>query len=136
MGGTGHRCVPHATDLRIEAWAPSREECVAEAVRGTVAAFAEVPAHGPRDEVTFEVGPGPDAELLVAVLDEVVYRADSTGRVPAQAEVAANSEGLWVRLGMTVPSTVVGAVPKAVSLLELRFGRTGEGWACAVTLDV
>jgi SHS2 domain-containing protein len=33
--------------------------------------------------------------------------------------------------------SIVGAVPKAVSLHELRFGRvTGGGWRCHVTVDV
>jgi SHS2 domain-containing protein len=30
----------------------------------------------------------------------------------------------------------VGAVPKGVSLHELRFGREGSGWSCSVTIDV
>lgn len=40
----GHRSVPHTGDLRVEAWAPTREECIAEAVRGMVASFADLPA--------------------------------------------------------------------------------------------
>jgi SHS2 domain-containing protein len=38
----GHRTVPHTADLRIEAWAATREECLAEAVRGLVGSFAAV----------------------------------------------------------------------------------------------
>jgi hypothetical protein len=32
----GHRGVPHTADLRIEAWAPSRDGCIRQAVLGTV----------------------------------------------------------------------------------------------------
>ena len=42
MSGRGHRTVPHTADLRVEAWAPTREECLAEAVRGLVDSFAVV----------------------------------------------------------------------------------------------
>jgi SHS2 domain-containing protein len=43
----GHRTVPHAADLRIEAWAATREECMAEAVRGLVGSFATVAGRQP-----------------------------------------------------------------------------------------
>jgi SHS2 domain-containing protein len=136
MGTAGHRGVPHTADLRIEAWAPTREECVAQAVLGVVDAVAEVPPDDPPTDVTVRVGPAADGDLLVAVLDEVVYLMDTTGRVPATAAVQGEGGELRVRLGMVAPVWVVGAVPKAVSLHGLRFGRTGDGWACAVTLDV
>ncbi|SCE66445.1 Archease protein family (MTH1598/TM1083) [Micromonospora haikouensis] len=76
--GRGRRSVAHTADVRIEAWAPDREGCVAEAVAAMVETFA-----------------------------------DTTGAVE-----------------------LVGAVPKAVALQELRFGPGPRGWSCAVTLDV
>ena len=33
--------MPHTANVRIEAWAPTREECIAEAVRGLVDGFAD-----------------------------------------------------------------------------------------------
>jgi SHS2 domain-containing protein len=36
---SGHRSVPHTADLRIEAWAPTRDGCIRQAVLGTVASF-------------------------------------------------------------------------------------------------
>jgi hypothetical protein len=44
--GTGHRTLPHTADIRIEAWAPGREQCIAEAVRGMVDTFADTSRHG------------------------------------------------------------------------------------------
>ena len=32
----GHRSVPHTADLRIEAWAPTRDGCIRQAVLGAV----------------------------------------------------------------------------------------------------
>jgi protein archease len=37
----GHRAVAHTVDVRVEAWAPNRETCMAEAVLGTAAAFGD-----------------------------------------------------------------------------------------------
>ena len=38
----GHGKPLHRADLRIEAWGPTREECIAEAERGLVDSFAVV----------------------------------------------------------------------------------------------
>ena len=98
--GSGHRCWPHTADLRIEAWAPTREGCIAEAVVGTVV----VPGHP-------------------AVLDELIYLMDTTGDVPIDAELEPVEEGVDVRFAMVDAATVpqIGALPKAVTLHELRL---------------
>ncbi|MFC0529343.1 archease [Phytohabitans kaempferiae] len=134
----GHRRVPHTADVRIEAWAPDREGCVSEAVTAMVGSFAEVSPARPAETVDFRVAPGTDEDMLVAVLDEVIFRMDTEGRLPAAADVAAVDGGLDVRMWLADPDRVelVGAVPKAVSLHELRFAPGVEGWSCAVTFDV
>lgn len=134
----GHRSVPHTADARIEAWAPSREQCIAEAISALVAGFVAVPDGVPTSPVEFTVEPGADDDMLVSVLDELIYRLDTTGRLPVDADVEAVDGGLRVRLRMTDTDRVdvVGAVPKAVSLHDLRFAREAGGWSCAVTLDV
>jgi SHS2 domain-containing protein len=74
----------------------------------------------------------------VSVLDRVILLMDTEGQLPASADVRAAEAELDVRLGMAGPDRVetFGAVPKAVSLHELRFDGGPEGWSCAVTLDV
>lgn len=134
----GHRSVPHTGDLRVEAWAPTREECVAEAVRGVVGSFAELPAGASR--VTREcVVPAEDDDLLLAaVLEEVIYRMDTADELPVDVEVEPEPGGARVRFGMAGGSTATqtGAVPKAVALHGLRLAQDSHGWACRVTLDV
>jgi protein archease len=134
----GHRSVPHTADARIEAWAPTREGCVAEAVAALVDAFVDVSRARPATSEDFQVPPGSDEDMLVAVLDRVVYLIDITGQVPVTAEISAADGGLGVRLGMADPQAVevTGAAPKAVSLHELRFAPDEAGWSCAVTVDV
>jgi SHS2 domain-containing protein len=135
---SGHRNVPHTADARIEAWAGSREQCVAEAVAAMVDGFADVSAAPPAGIVEFHAGPATDPDLLVAVLDRVIYLIDTEGQLPVAADVRAGDGTLDVRLRMAGPDGIqtVGAVPKAVSLHDLRFDQGEAGWSCGVTLDV
>lgn len=137
--GGGHRSVPHTADLRVEAWGPTRERCLAEAVSGLVESFADTTGVRALRTVTVDVPPGPDADMLVTVLDEVIYRLDAHHELVVDAEFAeASGGGLAARLavGDAAEAPGVGAVPKAVSLHDLRFGRDQGRWSCAVTIDV
>ena len=135
---SGHRSVPHTADARIEAWAPTRERCVAEAVAAVVDGFADLSAAPAAGTVDFRVGPADDTDLLVSTLDRVILLMDTEGQLPAATDVRAADGGLDVRLRMVGPDRIetFGAVPKAVSLHELRFDGGAAGWSCAVTLDV
>jgi SHS2 domain-containing protein len=135
----GHRTVPHTADVRIEAWAPSREGCVAQAVAALVGSFADVAGAGPVGTVAVRIEPAADEDLLAAALDEIIYLMDTDGRLPVGVEVRAGDRGgldLDVRLADPGGVELIGAVPKAVSLHELRFERDADGWWCRVTVDV
>ncbi|NYI03653.1 archease [Allostreptomyces psammosilenae] len=137
-GERGHRSLPHTADVRIEAWAPTREECVAQAVLGLVESFADLATAKPARSVTVSVEEGTAQDVLLAVLDEVVYRLDAFDEVPVDAEVEAVDGGLELRLAVTGTDAVeiVGAAPKGVALHGLRIGAEGPRWSCAVTVDV
>ena len=134
----GHRAVPHTADVRIEAWAPSRDACLAEAVAGLVASFADLSAARPDRVVTTSVTAETDPDLLVAVLDEAIYVLETRDGLPCAVEFAPEPGGLaiWWHLAPVRDVEFVGAVPKAVTLHELRFERTDGGWECGVTIDV
>ncbi|MEV4483029.1 archease [Micromonospora coxensis] len=134
----GHRAVPHTADVRVEAWAPDREGCLAEAVAALVETFADTTGAPPRGETTLELPAGDDTDLLVGLLDEVIFRLETEGTLPLVTEAQAADGGLRVRWRTVDADAVelVGAVPKAVSLHGLRFARDGAGWSCAVTVDV
>nr|AKG47140.1 putative archease [uncultured bacterium] len=134
----GHRAVPHTADVRIEAWAPSRDACLAEAVSALVASFADTSAARPDRVVTTSVRAETDPDLLVAVLDEAIYVLETRDGLPCAVELAPEPGGLTVRWHLAPVREVelVGAVPKAVTLHELRFERTDGGWECGVTIDV
>ncbi|MFE9207086.1 archease [Micromonospora sp. NPDC007230] len=135
----GHRNVPHTADVRIEAWAPDREDCVAEAVSALVDTFVDTAGADGTTETEFSVPPSNDEDMLVTVLDEVIFRLETAGVLPLATDVRpADGGGLLVRWWTVDTDAVelVGAVPKAVALHELRFGPDQDGWSCAVTLDV
>ncbi|XTZ17179.1 archease [Micromonospora echinospora] len=135
----GHRRVPHTADVRVEAWAPTREECLVEAVAALVESFADPGGAASTGSAGFDVPPGGDEDLLVGVLEEVVFRLETEGTLPVAVEVTdAGDGGLRVRWRTVDTDAVelVGAVPKAVSLHGLRFDEGAAGWSCAVTLDV
>ncbi len=136
----GHRTVPHTADLRIEAWAPSREECLAEAARGLVDSFAVVRGLPPRSRVRRHMAARLDEDLLVAVIDEIIYRLDADSEIPVSVAVRRAPDGGVVVFFALVPVTeaeIIGAIPKAASLHDLRCAPDAAGrWSCAVTVDV
>jgi SHS2 domain-containing protein len=134
----GYRSLPHTADIRIEAWAPTREQCLAEAVRALVAGFADTAASTPTSTAQVLLDPGTDEDLLLDLLNEVIYRLETDGALPLSAEVKALPGGLRVRFEMTdVDRTEpIGAAPKAVSLHDLALGYDGAQWSCTATVDV
>lgn len=130
--------MPHTADLRIEAWAPTRDGCIRQAVLGTFESFLDLEsAHAVHTRLR-RLTADRDDDLLVAVLEEVIYLLDTVGETPVDLRLRDVDGGVDVTFATTDASTLVqvGAVPKAVSLNELRFSQGRHGWRCAVTLDV
>jgi SHS2 domain-containing protein len=136
--GSGHRSVPHTADLRIEAWAPTRDGCIRQAVLGAVESFLDVSSARVDRTRRSRLTADSDDDLLAAVLDEVIYLLDTTGQAPVDLRLREVDHGLEVAFAMADAGRLpqVGAVPKAVSLNDLRLSRDRQGWRCLVTLDV
>ncbi|MFB6707935.1 archease [Streptomyces sp. NPDC056333] len=135
--------MPHTADMRVEAWSPTAEGCIAEAVHAVVEGFADMSGATVVGDRTYGVTAESDVDLLVSVLEEVVYRMDADGEIPLDVEVgpirsAGAGRGVSVRFRMADAGTAVpvGAVPKAVSLHDLHLHGGPRGWTCRVTLDV
>ncbi len=138
--GRGHTSVPHTADLRIEAWGPTREDCIAEAVRGLVESFADVTTAGRCHTTEGHLSAGSDADLLAAAVEEVIYRLDTSGEIPIAVVVGRAADGgIDLILQAVDASTVeiIGAAPKAASLSGLACAPDASGrWSCTVTIDV
>jgi len=138
--GQGHRTVPHTTDLRVEAWGPTRESCLNEAVQGLVDSFAVVAAARPRHTAQRRLTASSDEDLLVAVIEEVIYRLDADGEIPVTATVRPAPGGgvvLTLPLADVNEAEITGAVPKGASLNDLHCAPDATGrWSCGITIDV
>jgi SHS2 domain-containing protein len=135
----GHRLLPHTADVVVEAWAPTRAACLAEAVRGLVAVFADTGGLLASRSIALALDPAGDEELLVRLLEEVIYLVEVEEVVPVGAHLEPSPDGgLHGRLEVAplLPAMVIGPAPKAVAWHELRFARQGTGWTCRVTVDV
>jgi SHS2 domain-containing protein len=136
----GHRLVPHTSDLTIESWGPTRERCIAQAALGLVAACAEIDPDAPTEDVEITYPPeASDDELLVSVLEDVIYRADVDGMLPAAMELHRRDDGGisgLARMLATEGTTAVGATPKAVTRHGLLLGEEAGEWHARVTVDV
>lgn len=76
---SGHRSVPHTADLRIEAWAPTRDGCIRQAVLGTVESFLDLEsAHEPAIRVASRA-------KWLALFPWAVSKDESTANIPAVA---------------------------------------------------
>lgn len=136
----GFRLLPHIADLTIEAWAPTREACIAEAVAGLVSACGTIHPGAPTQETPVEFVPeASDEELLVSVLDDVIYHADVEGVLPASLELHRTNDGgldgVADMVGLDALSEV-GATPKAVTRHGLVCAESDGRWRALVTIDV
>jgi SHS2 domain-containing protein len=135
----GYRLLPHTADVIISAWAPTDTACVDEAVRALIAVFAEVPDIAPRQPVPFTCEPASNGELLVRVLEEVIYLLEVRDLVAVQAVMERTAAGSLAGYLNAVPVAavnLVGPAPKAITRHGLFFGPEGDRWGCAVTVDV
>lgn len=133
-----HRFEAHTAEVLLAVEAPTLAELYAEAGR----ALAELLADEPAAVVLGEPEPlavqAADREaLLVALLDELVFRAETTGRVYPVVEVDAVSDrALAATVRGGTPATWRTAV-KAATWHRLRVAAQADGtFAATVVLDV
>ena len=136
----GHRILPHTADLIIEAWAPTRAACLAEAVRAMVGTFADTSNVAATEPIPVALEPAEDdAATLVALLDEVIYVVDALGAVPVSVELEESEDGgiggfFDVARASAVRS--IGPVPKAATYSDVSLEAGDDNWRCRITIDV
>ena len=129
----------HTADLMIEAWGLTRLACFEEAVRALVETFADTSDAATDEPVRISIEPASDEEMLVSLLEEVIYVVDVFGRVPVHVTLEETEDGGLdgafdvARVEAVGPA---GAVPKAVARHALSFAHEGERWLARATIDV
>ncbi|WP_308431739.1 archease [Amycolatopsis acidiphila] len=128
----------HAGDLRIETWAGTREACIAEAVDAVVGSFIGPARPSPSARSSFRVTGGTDAELLQAVLGQVISDVLERQEVPVATAVSVIAEGLEVCRETVSAAAILpsGALPKAVSRRSALCRRFPSGWWCTARIDL
>ena len=135
----GHRLMPHTADVIVEAWGPTRDACLRQAVLGFVGMFADVGDAKASDRVPLSFPPDSGEDLVVVLLEEVLYLLDAEDRVPVDVTISATADGGLEGVFHVVPATAVGqhgAVPKAVTRHGLQLCQHADAWSCRATVDV
>lgn len=135
---SGFELSPHAADVTIHAWSSTVDSCLAEAVLGFVACFANIEAiQVPRRMISFECEPAAEPELLVQLLDTAIDVVDTRDAVPVQVTAMRTTEGgLTGEFGVVESSDVdiFGPAPKAVARDGLHVDHEDGSWRCRVVV--
>lgn len=122
----------------IDAWAPDRPTCVAEALQALVEGYAEVddpPAVTTLPIASLEDG-GEDA--LADLVEEVLQRIDVLSVVPVRFHLAETDDGGLAGDMEVVPSahaTFLGRPPTGLRPRHGALRRAGRRWWCHLRLD-
>lgn len=134
----GHRLAPHTADIVIEAWGGSVDACLEEAATALVASCADVAGAGWASTAELELTGG-DEQVLVDLLEEIIYRFDTDEGVPVRIRVRRRGRAVRVAMWLTDRGRVevTGPVPKGVAYSQLSVTEEASGrWRCRVTVDV
>jgi SHS2 domain-containing protein len=139
MGAASHRFEEHTAEVLLCLDAPSLAALYAEAGRALAELLAEDPSRIPCGEAESLAVEAADREaLLVALLDELVFRAETRGRVYPEVVVERVSDrALAATIRGGTPETWRTAV-KAATWHRLRVAEAedGPGFVATVVLDV
>lgn len=137
MMGAGHRSVPRTT--RFEAWAPNRDQCLAEAVLAMIEGFADTTLATGIAETQIWIEPADDDDQLARLLDEVIHRLHADSVLPIDLEVSEpQGGGLDVRLVVAPLRDVhlTGPLPEGILLPEVSMRRLGGRWHATFAMAV
>ncbi|HLF41839.1 MAG TPA: archease, partial [Acidimicrobiia bacterium] len=116
----------------------TRAACLEEAVLALVDCFADTSLAAAPQPVPVTLDAAPDPDLLVTLLEEVIYTTEVLGVVPVTVELADTDDGGVAGSFEAVPVEAVeitGSPPKGVSH-QVTFDRDRATWRCQVLIDV
>jgi SHS2 domain-containing protein len=135
----GHVAVRECTDVVVDAWAPSRTECLEQLVRGVVGAFAEARPESAIREIRFELDTALDEDLVATLLEDVLYLVRADDLVVVDVVLEENEEDGTIEGSFSVAPVhaipAIGACPTHVSRAEIFFGRDDSVWRTRVRLQ-
>lgn len=135
MTDAGWQLLPHTADVRLAAWAPSRQGLYEALASGLFGALEGRGAPSPTFRWGVQLEREAEAELLVAWLNTLLYWHETSGAWPASISVA-----FPARHGLLAAITGGGGVTpgreiKAATYHGLALS-LGPQWRAAVILDL
>ena len=128
-----HEWREHTAEVELVIEAASPEEVFREAA-DAFGRYVELDAGGELACRTVEVSGRDRATQLVALIEELIYLADTDGFVADDTAVTLSETDLRVEL--TGRTTSVQPIVKAATYHDLQFQRTDGCWEARVILDV
>lgn len=134
----GHAVLPHTADVQIEAWAPSAAACYEETVAAFLDIFTNTSGVSILSRLPFDVGPGDPQDLLVLLLEEALFVAETRGVVPVGAHVDVVGDRVVGTFSVAPVDDVelTGSIPKGISYHQLNFRPEHGRWHGLATIDV
>ena len=126
----------HTADIGIEATASDIPSLFSEAVRGLAAIIVDAEAPEPFDRVSVAAEADDPGALLAEVLQEALWRFESSGWLPVEAELEVSETTAAGTFGVVKDGTIGGPAIKAVTYHQLTVERTADGWRARVFFDV
>jgi SHS2 domain-containing protein len=123
----------HTADIELRVLAPSENGVLADAA-DAFGRYVELDRDGEpaRHELDLEA---PDrGSLLVALLEELIFLADTEGFVPDRCELCVDGDRLSGVLDGR--RTRIDPIVKAATYHGLRFERNGDVWDARIVFDV
>jgi len=131
-----YRILEHTADVGIEATASDIPSVFSEAVRATAAVLLAGEPPPAFDRVSVAAEADDVAALLAEVLQEALWRFESSGWLPVDAELEVSSTTAAGTFGVVSAREIGGPAIKAVTYHQLAVERTKDGWRAQVYFDV
>jgi hypothetical protein len=136
VADAGRRTSSEVEELVIEVSAPTRDECLAQAVRALAEAFVDTTSAATSRPLPLRIPPGADVELLAALLEEVILLAAVMEIVPVEVAVHRTDDGgLAGCLDVTPVLELRTTRPPPTALIRCTISLEQQGcWTCAAAL--
>ena len=126
----------HTADIGVEATARDIPSLFSEAVRGLAAIVLDTEPPKPFDRVSVAAEADDPGALLAEVLQEALWRFESSGWLPVEAELEVSETTAAGTFGVVKDVTMGGPAIKAVTYHQLAVERIDDGWRARVFFDI
>lgn len=132
-----HRVRIDEGHLVLDAWAPDRAECVAEALHALTAGLRRPGEAISCRQITESLEAEPDAVLLAQALDLAISRVTGYEEVPEDVEVEEHPDGTTTLVMLMATQAELRYLPtRSPTADDVVLARAGGGWSCHAVVDI